>query len=67
MSVLSKQNNNRTQEIITNHQEFNSILSPKLVRMKKVLAVQKQLTEGTYDLEERLNVAIDRLLENLVA
>lgn len=81
MSILTKQNNDavladtplifdassKEQEITANHQELQIIPSPEQFRIKKVLAVQKQLIEGTYDIEERLKVAIDRLLDNLVA
>lgn len=37
------------------------------VRWKKILTVRRQLAKGGYDLEERLNVALDRLLEELIA
>ena len=36
------------------------------VRKKKVLDVRQQLTEGKYDLGERLNIALDKVLEDLV-
>jgi len=36
------------------------------VRKKKILEVQRQLAEGTYDIDKRLNVVLDRLLEDLV-
>jgi hypothetical protein len=36
--------------------------SPRRIRKKKVLAVRQQLAEGRYDLDERLDSAIDRLL-----
>ena len=32
------------------------------IRKKKVLAVRRQLAEGRYDLEERLDSAVDRLI-----
>jgi hypothetical protein len=35
-------------------------------RKEKILAVRQQLTEGNYDLDERLNVALDRLLESII-
>ena len=35
------------------------------VRKEKVLDVRRQLTEGKYDLNERLNVALDKVLEEL--
>jgi anti-sigma28 factor (negative regulator of flagellin synthesis) len=37
------------------------------IRKKKILEVRKQLVEGTYELDERLNVVLDRLLEDLLA
>jgi hypothetical protein len=33
--------------------------------MEKVLAVRQQLVEGRYDLDKRLDVALDRLLETI--
>ena len=36
------------------------------VRKEKVLKVRQQLTENTYDIDERLNIAFDRLLEDLI-
>jgi hypothetical protein len=35
------------------------------VRKKKVLDVRRQLTEGKYDLGSRLDVALDKVLEDL--
>ncbi|HEX40826.1 MAG TPA: flagellar biosynthesis anti-sigma factor FlgM [Phycisphaerales bacterium] len=37
------------------------------VRQQKVLDVRKRLTTGDYDLDEGLDTAIDRVLENLTA
>lgn len=37
------------------------------VRREKVLAVRQQLAQGTYDLDERLNAVVDRLLSDLTA
>ena len=37
------------------------------VRRDKVLDVRKQLTDGKYDLNERLNLAMDKVLEDLTA
>ena len=37
------------------------------VRRQKVLDVRRQLTEGKYDLSSRLNVVLDRVLEDLTA
>jgi hypothetical protein len=36
------------------------------VRKKKILKVRQQLAEGTYDIDRRLDVALDRLLEELI-
>ena len=41
--------------------------SPGRVRQEKVLLVRRQLDEGTYSLNERLNLALDRLVEDLLA
>jgi hypothetical protein len=35
------------------------------VRQEKILNLRRQLTEGRYDLNERLDVAIEKVLENL--
>jgi len=35
------------------------------LRKKKVLDVRRQLTEGKYDLSSRLDVALDKVLEDL--
>ena len=37
------------------------------VRKKKILEVRRQLVEGTYDIDKRLNAVLDRLLEDIVA
>ena len=36
------------------------------VRKNKILEVRRQLAEGTYDIDKRLNAALDRLLDDLV-
>lgn len=36
------------------------------VRKQKVLTVRRQLAEGKYPINERLNVALDRLIEDLI-
>jgi hypothetical protein len=46
---------------------LQNIYSLPSVRKKKILKVRQQLVKGRYDLNERLNVALDRLLEELVA
>ena len=35
------------------------------VRQEKVLEVRRRLTEGRYDLNQRLDVALDKVLEDL--
>jgi len=35
------------------------------VRQQKVLKVRRQLTEGNYNLNERLDIALDKILEEL--
>ena len=40
--------------------------SPRRIRKKKVLFIRRQLDEGTYSLNERLNLALDRLIEDLL-
>lgn len=37
------------------------------VRQKKVLDIRRQLTHGRYELNERLDIALDRVLEDLTA
>ena len=44
----------------------NIALLPE-VRKEKILNVRKQLTNGNYDLNDRLNVALDKVLEDLIA
>lgn len=39
---------------------------PPRYRRKKILAIRQQLREGKYDIDRRLNVVLDRLLEELV-
>lgn len=36
------------------------------IRSGKVLQIRRELAEGTYDINGRLTVAVDRLLESLV-
>lgn len=36
------------------------------VRKEKVLDVRRQLTAGEYDLNQRLDVALDKVLEDLI-
>jgi hypothetical protein len=48
-------------------QVLRKIASLPEVRKEKVLDVRRQLTEGKYDLNERLDVALDKVLEYLTA
>jgi hypothetical protein len=36
-------------------------------RRDKVLLVRRQIAEGTYDLDQRMDAVLDRLLQDLVA
>ncbi|MFC1781620.1 hypothetical protein ACFLZ8_05105 [Planctomycetota bacterium] len=56
---------NRSQDRI-NASAFQKLHSLSPVRKKKILKVRQQLAEGTYDIVERLNVALDHLLESLI-
>ena len=47
-------------------QVLNKIASLPEVRTEKVLNVRRQLTEGKYNLNERLDVALDKALEDLI-
>jgi hypothetical protein len=46
-------------------QVLNKIASLPEVRKEKVLDVRRQISEGKYELNERLDVALDRVLEEL--
>ncbi len=46
---------------------FQTMWSLPRLRRKKILRVSRQLVQGNYNLDKRLNVALDRLLDNLVA
>jgi len=48
-------------------QVLKKIASLPEIRREKVLDVRRQLTEGKYDLKERLDVALDKVLEYLTA
>ena len=37
------------------------------IRQNKVLNVRRQLTDGRYDLNERLSIAMDKVLEDLTS
>ena len=46
-------------------QVLKKIASLPEVRKEKVLDLRKQITQGEYDLNERLDVAVDKVLEHL--
>jgi hypothetical protein len=46
-------------------QVLKKIASLPEVRRKKIMDVRQQLTEGKYDLKKRLDVALDKALEDL--
>jgi len=46
-------------------QVLKKIASLPEVRQEKILALRRQLTEGKYNLNERLDVVLDRVLEEL--
>ncbi len=48
-------------------QVLKQIASLPEVRREKILEVRHQLTEGEYNLNERLDVALDKVLEDLTA
>jgi len=48
-------------------QVLSRIASLPEVRQEKILNVRRQLTEGRYDLNEHLDLAIEKVLENLSA
>lgn len=48
-------------------QVLKKIASLPEVRKEKVLTLRRQLTEGRYDFNERLDVALDKVLEDLTA
>jgi len=46
-------------------QVLKKIASLPEIRRQKILNVRRQITEGKYDLNERLDLAIDKVLEEL--
>jgi anti-sigma28 factor (negative regulator of flagellin synthesis) len=48
-------------------QVLKKIASLPEVRKDKVLTVRRQITDGQYDLNERLNIALDKVIEDLTA
>lgn len=47
--------------------ELQNIRPLPRVHKKKILEVRRQLAEGTYDIDKRVNAVLDRLLEDLIA
>jgi hypothetical protein len=48
-------------------QVLKKIASLPEIRREKVLNLRREITEGRYELTERLDVALDRVLEDLTA
>jgi hypothetical protein len=48
-------------------QVLKSIAALPEVRREKVLRVRRQINEGRYDLTERLDLALERVLEDLAS
>ncbi|HSW00719.1 MAG TPA: flagellar biosynthesis anti-sigma factor FlgM [Sedimentisphaerales bacterium] len=48
-------------------QVLKRIASLPDVRRKKVLQLRRQITEGKYDVADRLDMALDKVLEDLIA
>ena len=48
-------------------QMLKKIASLPEIRQEKVLGVRRQLTKGQYNLNERLDIALDKVLEDLNA
>jgi len=48
-------------------QVLKKIASLPEVRRKKVLQLRRQITEGKYDVANRLDMALDKVLEDLIA
>jgi hypothetical protein len=46
-------------------QVLKQIASLPEIRREKILTLRRQITEGRYDLTERLDLALDRVLEDL--
>ena len=70
---LSQDEDSVMEQILDNIQStplgvvLKRIASLPEVRRKKVLRVRRQITQGHYDLTERLNLALDKVLEDLTA
>jgi hypothetical protein len=48
-------------------QVLRKIASLPEIRREKVMNLRREITEGRYDLAERLDIALDRVLEDLTA
>lgn len=48
-------------------QVLKKIASMPEVRRKKVLQLRREITEGKYDVADRLDMALDKVLEDLIA
>lgn len=48
-------------------QVLKRIASLPEVRKEKVLDIRRRLTEGQYDFNERLDMALDKVLDDLIA
>ncbi len=48
-------------------QVLKRIASLPEVRRQKVLHLRRQITAGQYDLSDRLDIALDKVLEDLIA
>jgi len=48
-------------------QVLKRIASLPEIRRQKVLRLRRQITEGKYDLADRLDMALDKVLEDLIA
>ena len=48
-------------------QVLKRIASLPEIRKQKVLDLRRQITQGGYDLNERLDIALDKVLEELTA
>jgi len=48
-------------------QVLKKIASLPEVRRKKVLQLRREITEGKYDVSDRLDMALDKVLEDLIA
>ena len=47
-------------------QVLKKIASLPEVRKEKILTIRRQLTEGQYDINKRLDAALDKVIEDLI-